>query len=123
MTLSEKVAHLKGLEQGRGFTGENPEQDIILEMTDILEDTARSIDRMREALFELEKRMNAAGKDAAGSASREEDSSARYEVVCPSCGRTISVTEEMLQKREVSCPGCGTELEFDLDDSEDASGK
>ena len=113
MTLSEKVAHLKGLEQGRGFTGENPEQDIILEMTDILEDTARNIDRMREALFELEKRMNAAGEDAAGSASREEDS----------CGRTISVTEEMLQKREVSCPGCGTELEFDLDDSEDASGK
>jgi uncharacterized Zn-finger protein len=42
-----------------------------------------------------------------------------YEVTCPTCNLTFTITEEMLDAGETKCPECGQALEFDLDIGED----
>ena len=39
-----------------------------------------------------------------------------YEVVCPTCGEKICISEDILDEEEMSCPNCGELLEFDLSD-------
>lgn len=41
-----------------------------------------------------------------------------YETICPTCGKTILLTEQMLEEGETVCPNCGEELEFDFDEEE-----
>ncbi len=41
-----------------------------------------------------------------------------YDVVCPSCGETITFDEETLEKGGIRCPSCGETLEFDLGENE-----
>lgn len=44
----------------------------------------------------------------------------RYEVVCPSCGKTIELTYDMVNEGSIECPNCKELLEFDFDeDSEE----
>ncbi len=39
-----------------------------------------------------------------------------YEVVCPTCGDSIMVDEDIIALGSISCPNCGEELEFDMGD-------
>lgn len=41
-----------------------------------------------------------------------------YELVCPTCGTEITVTEEQLQIGSIACPSCGEELEFEFDEDD-----
>jgi len=41
-----------------------------------------------------------------------------YETICPTCGKVILLTEQMLEDGETVCPNCGEELEFDFDEEE-----
>ncbi len=45
-----------------------------------------------------------------------------YDATCPSCGETLTFSEEILQLGSILCPHCGEELEFDLGD-EDGDGE
>ena len=38
-----------------------------------------------------------------------------YEIVCPTCGDSIMVDEDILALGSIDCPNCGTHLEFDFD--------
>lgn len=42
-----------------------------------------------------------------------------FEVTCPSCDKTITVDEDVLDLGTIQCPSCGEMLEFDLDEDED----
>ncbi len=47
-----------------------------------------------------------------------QDEDEEYETVCPTCGKVILLTEQMLEDGETICPNCGEELEFDFDEEE-----
>ena len=42
-----------------------------------------------------------------------------YEVVCPTCGDSIMLNEQMVEEGSMSCPNCGELLEFDLEDEDE----
>ena len=42
-----------------------------------------------------------------------------YEVVCPTCGKTIALSEDAVEKGSMKCPECDELLEFDYNDEED----
>lgn len=46
------------------------------------------------------------------------DEEEEYETICPTCGKTILLNEQMLEEGETVCPNCGEELEFDFDEEE-----
>ena len=87
MTVSEKVAYLKGLADGLGIKDSTNEGKLMLAVIDVLEAMADDI----EAVDEQE-----------------------YEVTCPKCGETITVYEEDLDFGSIRCPKCDAELEFDM---------
>lgn len=47
------------------------------------------------------------------------DGDLNFEVICPSCGDTIQLDDEMLEEERMTCPNCGEVLEFDFDDDDD----
>ena len=48
---------------------------------------------------------------------RSED--AMYECVCPNCGDTIMLGENIIADGSIDCPNCGESLEFDFSEIED----
>ena len=48
----------------------------------------------------------------------EEEEPVFYEVTCPSCGKTITVDEDVLFYDSIECPSCGEKLEFEFDEDD-----
>ena len=47
------------------------------------------------------------------------DEDAMYECVCPNCGDTIMLGENIIADGSIDCPNCGESLEFDFSEIED----
>jgi hypothetical protein len=131
----EKVAYLKGLVSGLNFDESTKEGKAILAILDVLEEMALSINDLEEAhdeieelvdildedLGELEEDFYEFDEDDEDDDEDEEDFDSEdlccdYEVVCPTCGDTICLNEEMVEEGEIECPNCHESLEFDFDD-------
>lgn len=146
MTLSEKVAYLRGLEAGLNLNAERPETKMFNAIIDILGEMATSADDQQKYLDELTQQVDAIDVDLSeleGLLFTEEDWTAAdedeyvedelfefdpdedmYEVVCPSCGEVLYVDEGILEEGGIDCPSCGEKLEFDIEveePEEDAS--
>lgn len=147
MTLTEKVAYLKGLMEGL-----NTDDKVIGLIADILSDMAGEIQGMQddmeeisevvdtidEDLGELEKDFYDIDEDECGCGHHHyddccdddddedddeelfDDDDELYEVTCPTCHDTICLNEAMIEDGSIPCPNCGELLEFDLDDEDDA---
>jgi hypothetical protein len=48
----------------------------------------------------------------------DDDNETQYIVNCPSCGATVTLTEDQLSEGSMDCPCCGETLEFNYDDIE-----
>ncbi len=125
MTLTEKVAYLKGLAAGLDLDKDSKETKIFEAMFDILEDMALTVNEIDEDLGELEEIVDAIDEDLD---ELEEyvycddddfcccdDEDDLYEVECPSCGEEIFLDDEMLEEEFIECPACGEKLELDID--------
>ena len=141
MTISEKVAYLKGLAEGLNIdTEKSKEGKLISIMTDILQDIALELEDLQTEQEELVEEIDAVSDDLSDVESLlfdEEDEDEEYEdededeeedcyaSVCPNCGDEIYFDDSVLESGEVVCPGCGTKLNFDLsslvDDEENDS--
>ena len=147
MTLSEKVAYLKGVAAGLNFDPEeSKEGKLIAIMMDILEHVALNaeenddsiqaladqIDDVSDSLAMLEDTVYAEefsfGEDDEDDdldealAALEEDG--YIEVECPNCGDTLVLDAGILEAGSLACPGCGQEFEVEIgyedeDDDED----
>ena len=147
MTLTEKVAYLKGLMEGL-----NTDDKVIGLIADILSDMAGEIQGMQddmeeisevvdtidEDLGELEKDFYDIDEDECGCGHHHyddccdddddedddeelfDDDDELYEVTCPTCHDTICLNEAMIEDGSITSPNCGELLEFDLDDEDDA---
>ena len=129
MTISEKVAYLKGLAEGLNIdTEKSKEGKLISMMMDILQDIAMDLEDLEGEQENLFQELDAISDDLCDVESMvfdddeddddydEDDDEAEdcYASVCPNCGDEIYFDDSILEAGEVTCPGCGQKLNFDL---------
>lgn len=145
MTLSEKVAYLKGL-----LDGMNKEDKVISLMADILRDMALEIEDQQDQIDEICEVVDSISDDLdemeadiydlddedddfddddddCDDEDYEDDDDEDfdlddddlYETTCPTCGDTIYINGAMLEEGSINCPNCDELLEFDLDEDDD----
>ena len=138
MTLSEKVAYLKGVAEGLKFDPEaSKEGKLISIMMDILEHIALNAEENDDSIQALADQIDdvsdslAMLEDAVYSeefhfgddddedddldealAALEEDG--YIELECPNCSDTIVLDMSALEDGTVTCPGCGQAFEVEL---------
>ena len=131
MTISEKVAYLKGMAEGLGIdTESSKEGKLISMMMDILQDVALELEDLQTEQNELGEEIDVIsddlndveeliyGDDEDDEVYEDDDDEEEdcYADVCPNCGDEIYFDDSVLESGEVVCPGCGTKLNFDLSD-------
>ena len=129
MTVTERVAYVRGLFEGLDFSAEKKEGRILQAMLDLLEDMALSIEDLEEendALQDVIDTMVEDMYDDDDSYDELEDDDIEldpeadlFQVICPSCGEEIYIDESTLEIGSIGCPACGEDLEFDLSALED----
>ena len=132
MTISEKVAYLKGLAEGLNIdTDKSKEGKLITVMIDILDEIALSIEDLEENSLALGEEIDVLSDDLADvedvvfddedeDEDEEEFDDDWFEVECPNCDEVLVVDEDALEAGTIKCPACGTEYALDLTDDDEA---
>ncbi|MCL2633309.1 MAG: hypothetical protein FWD34_02220 [Oscillospiraceae bacterium] len=124
MTISEKVAYIKGLTDGMKIDDSTNEGKVILAMLDVLkevalelEDIDDTLDDMAEIVGDIEESVYDLEDEVYGGdfGDYDFDDDDLYEIACRGCGNTVSVDMSMLEDGSVNCPNCGALIEFDID--------
>jgi len=140
MTLTEKVAYLKGLVEGLGIDETTSQGKITKAMVDILNDMALSIADLEDCASELYEEVEALDEDLGAleedfyeefddEDEDEEDEDEDdcdcdcccdeiYEVECPNCGEEICIDGEILDMGHIDCPNCGENLTFEIEEDD-----
>ena len=126
MTVTEKVAYLKGLAEGMKMDDSTNEGKLLLAIIDTLDDIALTVSDMEDSMTELAAQVDEIDDDLGAveedlycdddDCDCDDDDEALYEVECPKCGDIICLDEGMLDEGEIDCPNCGEKLEFDFED-------
>ena len=122
MTVTEKVAYLKGLAEGLGIEEDSKEGKLLKAVMDVLADLAVSVEDLEDYTAELTEQVDAIDEDLDAlendfyddecDCDGDEDEEAYYDVCCPNCNEEFCVDEETLLEGGIECPGCGEHLEF-----------
>ena len=128
MTISEKVAYLKGLAEGLNIdTDKSKEGKLINVMIGILEEIGLALEDLEENSLALGEEIDVLSDDLADvedvvfededeDEEDEEFDDDWFEVECPSCDEVLVVDEDALEEGYIKCPNCGTEYSLDLTD-------
>ncbi len=126
MTISEKVAYLKGLAEGLDLdTVKSKEGKLISVMIGIMEELAMSVEDLEENALNLGEEIDTLSDDLADveeavfDEDEEDYDDDWFEVECPACGADIVVDDEAMADGEVECPGCGTRYAMELTDDDE----
>ena len=127
MTISEKVAYLKGLAEGLDLdTAKSKEAKLISVMIGILEEVGLSIEDLEENATALGEEIDAISDDLSdveevvfGEDDEDDLDEDFFAVECPSCGNDIDIDEDALAAGMVECPSFGEKFAIDLSDEED----
>lgn len=134
MTISEKVAYLKGLAEGVELeVDDSKEAKLISVMIGILEEVAMSIEDLEENALALGEEIDTISDDLADVEEilfdddddcdchhhhhddwDEED----FVVDCPECGQLLVLDDDALDHAFVECSGCGSKFSLSLEDSD-----
>lgn len=140
MTLSEKIAYIKGLMAGLNLDSEKDEVKVINAIVELLDDMSAKVNKLDDTLTETMAQVDEIDEcladveefvfdeccdddcdcdcdcddDCCDCDCCDDDENVFYEVTCPTCGNDINVEEEILLCGETSCPNCGEFLEFDF---------
>ena len=133
MTVTEKVAYLKGLVEGLDLGKDDKEKKVINAVLDVLEDLALAVSDLDDEMELVTEQLDAVDEDLADLEEvfyEELDDcdcdcddcdcgcdcdDEMYEVECPNCGEMIYFDEEIILDGEAECPACGEVLEFDCE--------
>lgn len=129
MTISEKVAYLKGLAEGLGLdTEKSKEGKLISVMIGILEEVGLSLEDLEENAMALGEELDAVSDDLADVEElvydEDDDDDCCcgdedfFEVECPNCGEDLEIDETVLESGTVQCPSCNEKFAIDLSDDE-----
>ena len=127
MTISEKVAYLKGLAEGLDIdTEKSKEGKLISVMIGILEEIGLSIEDLEENTTALGEEIDAISDDLSDveeivydedDEDDYDDDDDFFEVECPTCGETLVIDESVLDEGSVQCPNCKEKFAIDLNDA------
>ncbi len=125
MTITEKVAYLKGLMEGMKIDPESDQGKLWKAVMDVLADLALSVDELEDYTAELTEQVDAIDEDLDTLESdfyeEYDDDDCEccddeyYDITCPNCDEEFCVDEQTLLEGGVECPNCGEHLEFDID--------
>ena len=127
MTISERVAYIRGLYDGLGLDSERSgEARILSEVLDVLRQIGgqmdgadASIDRLFNELDDL--RDSVADLEDGGDFEDDGDADEDFfEIPCPTCGEDLVVDDEALTAGVVDCPACGGKFAMSFEDDGDA---
>ena len=131
MTISEKVAYLKGLADGLNLdTEKSKEGKLISVMIGILEEVGLSIEDLEENTQALGEEIDALSDDLAEVESvvydEDEEDDGDYdddwfEVECPNCEEPLIIDDKALADGFVQCPNCQSKFSLDLSDDAEES--
>ena len=149
MTISEKVAYIKGLADGLALSDETKEGKVLKAVIDVLGDIASEIDDLNENQLDIGDELDALSEDLGDvediifgdlddddeccdddccccdddddddDEDEDDDDELEFEATCPECGADIALSEADLNKGSAKCPSCGELLEFEFDGEED----
>ena len=125
MTISEKVAYIKGLAEGLELDSNDKNSKVLKAIIELLEDVALTVEDLEDGCAELCEQIDAVDEDLSNLEDyvyddedyEDEDyeDDEVYEVTCPACNDIVYLDEDMLAEGDIACPNCGTNLEFDFD--------
>ncbi len=132
MTVTEKVAYLKGLAEGLAIDESKPEAKLINAMIDILDDIALSVADLEDGLDLISEQLDAVDEDldelegfvydedydddcCCDDCCCDDEDDEYYDVECPSCGEIITVDSDILEEGSINCPNCNELLEFECE--------
>ena len=131
MTISEKVAYLKGLAEGLNLdTEKSKEGKLISVMIGILEEIGLSIEDLEENTQALGEEIDVLSDDLSdvedvvfdedGDEDEDEDDEDYdddwFEVECPTCEEPLVIDDKALADGMVQCPNCHDKFALDLSD-------
>ena len=129
MTITEKIANLKGYLEGVKLDESKQETKIIEKIVDILEDMALEIEEMEESVDTLNDYAEELDEDLGDVEDYlfgdddecdccDDDCDCDccdegfLEIDCPKCGETICIDEDY-DEDEIICPACNEKIEID----------
>ena len=129
MGINEKAAYLKGLADGLKLDADKDANKLLLAVVDAFGEMAELVDEIDMDLSDFSDQLDAVDEDLSyledvvyeewEDGCCDDDcccgGEELYEVVCPSCGETITVDDGILEDGGCECPACGESLEFDFD--------
>ena len=127
MTISEKVAYLKGLAEGLNLdTEKSKEGKLISVMIGILEEIGLSIEDLEENALALGEEIDVLSDDLADveevvfededEEDEEDYDDDWFEVECPTCEEPLIIDDEALSEGYIECPNCQSKFSLDLSD-------
>ena len=133
MTISEKVAYLKGLAEGLNIdTSKSKEGKLISVMIGILEEIGLSLEDLEENNVALGEEIDAISDDLADvekvvfDDEDEDDDEDEcccgdedddfFEVECPNCKEDLVIDDDVLESGVVQCPNCKEKFALELSD-------
>ncbi len=148
MTITEKLAYIKGLAEGLRLDTSTPERRILKEIIELLEDVTDTVSRHENDIDQIFDELDAIDEDLTDVEDallyddEDEDDdwdeddwdeidddedyfdedNPLYEVTCPKCGKSVMIDEETLFSEDCRCPNCDTKFEI-VDDLEEDAGE
>lgn len=129
MTISEKVAYLKGLAEGLNLdTEKSKEGKLISVMIGILEEIGLSIEDLEENSQALGEEIDVLSDDLSDvedvvfDEDEDEDEDDEdydddwFEVECPTCEEPLVIDDKALADGMIQCPNCHDKFALDLSD-------
>ena len=129
MTMSEKVAYLKGLAEGLNLdTEKSKEGKLISVMIGILEEIGLSIEDLEENTQALGEEIDVLSDDLSDvedvvfDEDEDEDEDDEdydddwFEVECPTCEEPLVIDDKALADGMIQCPNCHDKFALDLSD-------
>ena len=129
MTISEKVAYLKGLAEGLDLdTEKSKEGKLISVMIGILEEVGLSIEDLEENTQALGEEIDVLSDDLSDvedvvfDEDEDEDEDDEdydddwFEVECPTCEEPLVIDDKALADGMIQCPNCHDKFALDLSD-------
>lgn len=142
MSLTEKLAYIKGLCEGLELEGNTKESKVLLALVDLVDDVTQTVSQLESDMDQVFDEIDAIDEDLTDveDALWEEDdewedeegcgcgcghhhhdddedlfNGGLYEITCPKCGEIVCMDEDMLFSPDCACPNCATSFEVDFD--------
>ena len=124
MTVTEKVAYLKGLASGLELDANDKTVKLLNAIIDTLDEMAEAMSELELDVVDVCDQVDAVDEDLAEvedylfEAEEDDEDDDLYEINCPECDESMIVSIDMLDDT-IECSNCGAELRLDVTEEDE----